>query len=927
MQSADVRGAALLAALALALPGAARAQQVVTQASVSGTVQDPGGGALEGVVVSARDVDRGQAWTAATDARGRYRFLALPVGAYELRAEHPSFRAPARRVTLTVGQVLDVPFRMDLAGGTETVDVESEAPMLETVRTQIADTIGAREIEGLPLAGRNYLDLAALVPAVTRSNPVSNQRFPETGAVPGTGLSVTGQRQINNTFVVDGLSGNDDAADLPGTFYSQEVIREFQVVTSGGIAEFGRASAGIVNILTRSGSNRWQGRGYGFLRDDALDAKNPLAAAEDPLRQWQYGGTAGGPLVKDRTFLFANVEQTRLDSSSVITIRPADAAAVNAALLAAGHPGPAVTTGSFATGHDATNLFLRLDHRLSEKTLLTARYSLYDIGSDNARNVGGLNAISRGTALANTDHTLAVNAVVALAPLAVNETRVQLTRSRLSAPPNDLAGPAVNVSGVASLGTATFSPVARDIDLLEVANVTTVQRGAHALKAGADLLYNRVDIAFPGAVQGVYTFSSLDDLRAGRYVTFQQAFGEEDQHQDNPNLGLFVQDEWRVSRDLTLNGGLRYDLQMLNDPIRTDTDNVSPRLGVAWAPGDGRMVVRAGGGLFFDRLPLRAISNALQRDGTKYRVAVMPFGTPGAPSFPHTLDGFPSGLLASITTVDPAIENAQAWQWSAQVERALSPGSALAVGYLGVRAEGLIVSRNVNVPTAPAGAGVPNLGRPDPRHANVSRFESLGRSRYDGLTVSLRQRLTGALAGRVSYTLSRASDDAGNAFFFTPQDNADLAAEWGPSDNDQRHRLVVSATLDGPDRGPAALRGWTLGGVFSCGSALPFNVLFGADRNGDTNVNDRPAAVGRNSGRGFSFASLDLRLGRRFGVGGVGVEALIEGFNVLNRANYQLPDNTFGPGPEPRPGFGSPTAAADPRTLQVGLRIDFQERP
>jgi len=178
----------------------------------------------------------------------------------------------------------------------------------------------------------------------------------------------------------------------------------------------------------------------------------------------------------------------------------------------------------------------------------------------------------------------------------------------------------------------------------------------------------------------------------------------------------------------------------------------------------------------------------------------------------------------------------------------------------------------------------------------------------------------------VSYTLSTAKDDAGNAFFFTPQYNADLAAEWGRSDNDQRHRLVVSATLDGPVRGPVLLRGWTLAGVFSYGSELPFNVLAGTDLNFDTNVNDRPPGVGRNTGRGFAFSSLDLRLSRRFGVGGVGVEALVEGFNVLNRANYQLPNNTFGPGPEPRPGFGAPTAAADPRTIQVGLRLDLQER-
>ena len=919
----DARLRAVAVVLFLGLPPSAGAQQAVTRATVAGAVVDGSGLAVEGATVTARSVGRGQSWSVPTDARGRFAFLALPADTYALGVEHPSFRPATRRLTLTVGQAVEVGFRLVVAGAAETVDVRAEAPLLETVRTQVADTVVAREIDGLPLAGRNYLDLAALVPGVTRSNPVSNQRFPETGAVPGTGLSVTGQRQINNTFVVDGLSANDDAADLPGTFYSQEVIREFQVITSGGIAEFGRASAGIVNILTRSGSNDWSGRGYAFLRDDALDARNPLAATDDPFRQWQYGATVGGPLRADRTFLFANVEQTRLDSSGVITIRPEDAAAVNAALDASGYRGPRVATGAFDTGFDATNLFLKLDHRPSQSWLLTARYSGYGIEGANARNVGGLNATSRGTALRNADHTLALNALATAGAHVVNETRVQLTRSRLSAPPNDLSGPAVNVSGVASFGTATFSPTRRDIDLVEAANVTTVQRGAHALKAGVDLLYNRVDIEFPGALQGVYTFSSLESLRAGRYVTFQQAFGETSQRQENPNLGLFVQDEWRAAHGLTVNGGIRYDLQALPDPIRTDTDNVSPRLGVAWSPGDGRTVVRGSAGLFYDRLPLRATSNALQRDGSRYRVAVLPFGAAGAPVFPGVLADFPGGLLASVTTIDPGIQNARSAQWSAQVERAVSTSSAVAVGYLGVRARGLILSRNVNVPTAPAGAGVPNLGRPDPRFANVSRFESLGRARYDALTVSLRRQFTGSFGARLSYTLSKAEDDAGNAFFFSPQDNTDIRAEWGPSDNDQRHRVVMSAALEAPDGLPAALRGFKLAGVFSYGSALPFNVLAGTDRNFDTNVNDRPEGVGRNSGRGFSFASLDLRLSRRFAVAGAAVEVLVEGFNVLDRANYQLPNNTFGPGPLPRAGFGEPTAAADPRQVQLGLRVDF----
>jgi hypothetical protein len=913
------RGAAIaaFAAAGLAMPGSARAQRTVTQATLEGVVEDPSGAVVSGATVEAQHEERGQVWRAGSDERGRFRFLALPLGRYALVTARQGFATRRQELELSVGQALDLRVRLSVATLEQAVDVHAERPLLETVRTQMAERVSPAEVRELPLNGRHYLDLAALVPGVSRANPVSNQRFPETSAVPGTGISVAGQRQINNTFVVDGLSANDDAADLPGTFYSQEVIREFQVITGGGIAEFGRASGGVVNIVTRSGGNRWEGEGYGFFRDEALDARDPLALRKDPQRQWQYGLTAAGPLRRDRTFIFANVEQTRLDRSGTVTVPAATAAAVNARLAAAGYAGPPLETGPFRTGYDSTNLLARLDHQLRPGMQLAVRYSLYDIASPNARNVGGINAPSRGTALEDRDHTLALTLLATASPRTLNETRLQATRSSLASPPNDLHGPAVNIAGVANLGTATFSPTERRLDLLELANVTTTIRGAHALKAGVDVLWDRLHIAFPGAVQGVYTFASLAEFQAGRYVTFQQAFGDPEQFQSNPNLGLFVQDEWRLRGSLTANLGLRYDLQFLPGPIRTDADNLSPRAGLAWAPGEGRTVVRASAGLFFDRLPLRATSNALQRDGTRYRVAVVPFGTPAAPSFPRVLDAFPEELLASVTTIDPDIQNASTVQLGTQVERQLGRRTTVAVGYLHTTTRGLIVSRNVNVPTlsaaAAAAAGIPNLGRPDPTVANNGRFGSLGRGRYDGVTLSLRHDSGRRAGGRLSYTLSDARDDAGNAFFFTPQDSRDLAAEWGPSDNDQRHRLVVS--------GWAAVKGFRLSAIFSYGSALPFNVLTGNDRNSDTNVNDRPAGVGRNSERGFDSATLDVRLSRVLHVGRAHAELLVEGFNVLNRSNLQLPNGVFGAGTAPRPGFGAATAAAAGRQIQIGLRV------
>jgi hypothetical protein len=915
------RSIVFAAFLVAATPAFAIAQQAISTASVTGRVIDPSGAAIAGVEVTVRSVDRNQVQRTVTSDRGRYRFAALPVGAYELSASAPGFATRTLALDLAVGDAIDVPIPLDVAGVAARVSVSTGASMIEARRTQVAGEIAPHEIDQLPLNGRNYLDLALLVPGVSRTVQRNTERFAETSAVPGTGISVAGQRNLNNTFIVDGLSANDDAAGLAGTYFGEEVIREFQVVTSGGIAEFGRASAGVINVVTRSGSNARAGRLYGFFRDDAMDARNPLARREDPLSQVQFGATFSGPIVRDRTFWFANVEQTRLDRTGIVTVDPSAVDAINGLLDASGYPGPRVATGEFPTGFDTTNLFGRIDHSASAANRLAVRYSLYDVESENARSVGGLNTTSRGTRLDDRDQTLAVNWLATGSSASVLELRGQATRSRLAAPPNDAIGPAVTIAGVANFGTSTTSPTARDLDVYELSGAYTAQRGDHLLKGGATALYERLNVAFPGALQGVYSFPSLASFQAGRYTNFQQAFGEADQFQENPNVAVFVQDEWRPRGDLTINAGLRYDLQWVPDLVRTDTNNISPRLAVAYAPGDGRTVLRAASGLYYDRIPLRAISNALQRDGTQYRLAVLPFGQEGAPVFPHVLDAFPSALLTSITSIDPRIQNGVSRQVSVQLERQLAGSVSASVGYLHLTGRHIIMSRNVNVPTLTAAeaaaVGDRNLGRPDPAVANNAQYQGIGRSRYDGLILSLDANAGRWGTLRASYTLSNAMDDAGNAFFSSPQDNLDVGADWGRSDNDQRHRVTVSGTAP-------TLAGVQLAFLFSYASAPPFNIQTGTDRNNDTTANDRPAGVGRNTGIGFDAATLDLRLSRAFTVARGGrVEVMLDAFNVLNRANYLIPNNTWGTGALPRAGFGEPTAAADPRQLQVGLRWSF----
>jgi hypothetical protein len=796
-------------------------------------------------------------------------------------------------------------------------------------RTQVASTVTPQEIDTLPLNGRNYLDLALLAPNVSRTNTRSNDRFAETSAVPGAGISVAGQRNLGNTFIVDGLSANDDAADLAGTYYGEEVIREFQVITSGGTAEFGRASAGTINIVTQSGTNQIRGRGYGFFRDDKLDARNPLATSRDPLTRSQYGFSLGGPARKDRTFWFVNVERTQQDNTGIVTIAPESVAAINQAFDVLGYRGPRIGTGAFATGYHTTNLFGRVDHQATAGSRIEFRYSIYDVSSPNARGVGGLSDVSRGTRLDNRDQTIALSLQSSLSTTLINEARAQFTGSRLSAPVNDSVGPAFTISGVALSGTSASSPTARDLDVIQAADTITLVRGAHLVKAGADFLYNRTTIVFPGALQGTYTFGTIANLQRGTYVQFQQAFGAPSLLQSNPNLGVFVQDQWRAPHGVTIDAGIRYDVQWLPSPIQLDANNVSPRVGFAWAPGDQLTVVRASAGLFFDRIPLRATSNALQRDGINYKVAVLSFGQTGAPVFPNILPSFPAGVVTAITSIDPQIQAGYSQQASLQLERGLGRFASATAGYSYLRGRAIIMQRNINVPTLTAAqaaaVGVANLGRPNPSFGNISQYQSIGDSWFNGLTLTLGTRNLRWGSARVSYTLSSALDDAGNAFFQTPQDNFDVLADKGPSDNDQQHRLVVSGTVGGVPGSAIgrAMGGFQVGYVASYATGVPFNPVTGTDRNNDTTVNDRPVGMGRNSARQPSTSSFDCRISRAFLAGRHKIEVIAEAFNLFDHFNVLNVNNTFGQGTAPIATYGQPTVAGDPRQMQLGVRWSF----
>jgi len=932
---------ALMVSLAWVNPGMAR--QSVDYASVSGRVTDQSGGVIPTAAVVARHTGTNVTDETVTDGAGRFRFPYLRVGTYEFKVHLDGFTDFTRQITLTLGSAFELPVTLRVGGLDTTITVSAEATVLEAARSQIAGTISQTEVASIPLNGRNVLELALLVPGVAPTQISSTQLFPETSAVPGITLSVSSQRNLSNNFIVDGLSANDDAAALSGISYGVDAVEQFQVVTSGGQAELGRALGGYVNIVTRSGTNLFQGNVYNYMRDDNFNAPNALSGTKLPMNQQQFGGSLGGPISLDRTFFFSNAERKVLDQSGLVTVLPASVAIINAQLAAVGYQGPAITTGLYKNPVESTNVMAKVDHVVSDTDRISVRYGLYGVVSSNARGAGALSTPSASAGLDNLDQTIAFGNTLVLSPRLVLETRGQYAHSNLAALPTDRIGPAVTIAGIATFGTFGSSPTARINDLYQIVNNLSYQAGAHAFRTGVDFIHNGDRIGFLRQIRGAYGFSSLANFLTGTYnnAGFSQTFGDVEVEQGNPNLGVYVQDEWKVNADVTLNLGVRYDLQSL-ETINTDTNNVSPRVGFAWSPSDSRTtVVRGSAGLFYDRVPLRAVANALLSAGNttdlnnlrQVNVALSPTQA-SAPVFPNILPApVPLVTLVNLTTMDRNLENAYSQQASLEVEQQIGQRATVSVAYQYTGGDKLIMSINQNVPTCTP-VGNNNGCRPNPSYANNSQYSSRGESNYHGLHLAYVHRPMRWGHFRASYSLSKSMNNVGEAFFSSPVDPTDINKDWGRSDNDQRHRLVVNGAVH-TSMDPATTtwqaisHGFQLSSVLQSYSAPPFNITSGVTTVQATA--GRPIVNGefidRNAGIGTPFFSLGARLSRTFRVGGrVELEGLVEGFNLTDRANVVTRNTNFGAGAypdNPAPTYNQITSVGEPRSFQFGLRIKF----
>ena len=971
--------------LSIQLAVAASLAAQTATGTIAGTVRDGTGAVLQGAAVTIRNVATGASRSAATDSDGRYRIANVDSGEYELRAALPGFKTVIRtQVVVSVGGTTDTDVEMTIGEVAEAVTVEAEAPLIEPGKTDLSRVVTTREIESLPIAGRNFVDFVKLSSGVAlgREN-VGGGAFKEpdvgVGSAAAPRLSFGGQPELNTMIQVDGADNVQTFTGLPRATPSQEAAKEFRVLNSTYLAEYGRALGGFVNIVTKSGTNQGHGSAYEFWMNDALAARSILnRPGEDTLEQNQFGGTFGGPITLDRTFFFGNYEgQLRKQSNRFSQVVLDNLALLNSVRVPLGlRP---ETTDQVLDNH-YNSFLVKLDHHFSQMHTLSVRYNFLDSQTDNFLGGGGRASPTSSTARNNLtrDQALVGNAVSVLSPRLVNEARVQFARRTFdfSAAFNE---PSLDISNFIIMGKSTS-----DVDFyaesrLQLADSVTWTAGAHQAKAGVDInvlnndatwnLFFPARIVFPN-LTAFSTFSPVvfwwpylatAPSYPGISPTWTQAVPSEWVDDtafsfNHSSYGFFAQDQLKAGERLTLTYGVRYDFEHYPSRYISDTDlnNVQPRVGAAYAYSK-RGVVRAGYGIFHDRLAssVGQLFNATEwssggnlantralfptaaniQGRFEQRTVAGPAAVAAARAFLATGLVPPAGVKGLADTLDAAIDTPYSHQASAQVTQEIGSGWAVSGSYVFVGARDLLGhTGNLNaVQSGTLPTGKPILGgRIYPDVGALFVQTNTGESSYHGGTFELQKRFSAGYSLHGSYTLSKARTNVDSlANLSDLPEQLDPDAEFGPSRQDIRHRFTLSAfgQLSEQTRVVGSLK---ISGVVTLESGRHYNIFVGSDANADGNPNtDRPGLVGRNSYEGPGYASVDLRVGREFALSGrARLDVSVDLFNLFNRTNVKDVNTVWGTTdintpPAPQFGFGTPRDVFNPFQTQIGAKLKF----
>jgi hypothetical protein len=838
----------------------------LAQSSIQGVVLDPSGAAVPDASVTATLDATGAVRTVHTAVDGRYRMPALNVGTYTIRCEKEGFqKTEIKDVYLGLNQSVEKAIQLKVANAGTSIDVSEHPEALDTTTPTAGTGLGGETLEETPSQNRSYLGVVLLAPGVAPAAG-SNALRTKAGmrsATPDSGFSFAGMRARNNSLAVDGLDNRDETTGSSRISIGQEAVAEFRVTASNVAPEFGGGAGGNLNVVTLSGTNKYHGDVNLWASDSFVEARNPEAETRlaPSRRQWQPEAALNGPLRRDRTFFAGTIEAERETGQEFSEIPAIGVRSrINAALagpLYSRAGVPSVAEGYFPTTSNSTETSWKLTHRLNTAHELMARYAFSE-ASIGREVLGGDNfseQSARGSSH-NQDQAFAAGWQYVPGATFVNDLRFQYARRSVELTPNS-RGALLEIPGVVSFGQSTLLDAARTEQHFQAVETVALLHGAHQFGFGASVQHVTLDARLANRFNGVFVFPTLDDFTRGTPDIYLQAFGDPHTRYATDPVAVWAQDQWRPASGLTIVYGIRYEAQRLPAPFQSPTHNLAPRLGFAWQPGGrGRWVVRAGAGIFHDRYPLAFLNDAIQKDGVhgfeQYAVgadAVRAFqlargGTLAAPV---------PGIAAS--TYRPGDSSATyARKFTAGVERSLDADTTLSVEYMNIAGYHLPRLRNAAITVPPQ-----------------YLLEQSAGSRYQGVSVTLRRRLSKELTYLVAYTAGNARDDAGD-YDEQPMNPANARLDWSRSRQYQAHRVVASGIFELPLEDfdnptlKAIGRHFDFAPVISAGSPRPINALATTDlyRTGAYPLNARPAGLDRNPFYERGVFDVDLRVTKGF---------------------------------------------------------------
>lgn len=1043
-----VAALSLLALLATAVPVGAQ----TFRGSISGRVSDSSGGVLPGVSVTATNNATGVARTTTTSETGGFSLPDLQLGTYSVEASLQGFQPAKSTVEVTVSRVASVDMKMGLSGMSETVEVSASTVLLDTVSTALSNVVQPKQVQDLPLNGRDFRGMLQLAPGVA-------------------GTSVNGVRTRGNNYQIDGADNNDafqntaavnqgGVAGIAGTLLPIEAIDQFSV-QSGGQAESGRNAGSTVNLVIKSGTNTVHGSVFYFNRNEKLAENSPVVAAgtpKRPIRNNQYGFSLGGPIVHNKTFFFSTLEIQKLTAGNTLVTTAPSAAWVASATQLLNQFGVAVNpvstnllalwpadsrtgtaTASNFTSTDpntysSANGIAKVDHQLNSIFNISTRY--FAGGGDQVAQINSP-YLAYFQAVPSRMHNVSVVTTGVLTSHLVNQLVVGFNYFKqtfnsydYSADPKAmgfntgvtdplLAGPPnITVNGFAAVGGT--QPLGRVDKTIHFTNNLSYVAGAHQIKVGGEGRIANLAIFYDSNKRGTFTYDgtvgpwaslptstanaslkSLADFMAGSYATGIIVRGNTRHDYFQNSFDLYFQDVWAASPKLTLNFGLRYtypgvlgasDAKVTNflpDKGMVSVDqlypreklDLSPRGGFTYVPRESRKtVIRGGYGLFYDMLAVAFFTaNTGFNNGGALGVGNNPGGeTPvfsitqrkltvanNVPIFGSAAQPPYGAFAVSQDLKLPYVIN-----FNVNVEQQVAPATIVQVGYVGTRGHRLALMRDINAP-APRAAGLSQALRPYaaqyPELAAINQLESIGRSEYNSLQMSLIQNAWHGVSGRLNYTLSHAMDNGSEARNTLPMNSSDINADWGNAAFDIRHVFTAGFTYSLPAMGTSRFGdGWQANVIATFQSGSPFTITTGTDASGTGVRSDRPNLVGdpyanvvqpaspltvqyfnpaafaapapgtwgnleRNALYGPGLKTVDLSVFKTTKLSkGASLQLRCEIFNIFNFVNWANPGTTlssstsFGVLTNTRNGSSAPgIGAGEPRNVQLAVKVIF----